>query len=120
MKIKETFDKIMDMEVSRKKFLFLLGGSIFSLAFLSKGAFAQTWLRNDDSVMTNTNEIRGITDGTITRDGDGLVTSFVINGRTITINRDGSDIITGYEDSDYEWTLNRTSDIITSWEVAKK
>jgi hypothetical protein len=117
--IKETFNKIMNLDISRKKFLVLLGGSVLSLTFLSRGALADVWLRNDDSVITNSNEIRGITNGTINRTA-GLVTSIVIDGRTITINRDVNDIITGYEDSDYEWTLTRDGDnIITDWGVAK-
>lgn len=118
--IKEKFNKIMNLEVSRKKFLVLLGASFLSLTFLSKGVLADVWLRNNDSVMTNSNEIRGITNGTINRTA-GLVTSIVIDGRTITINRDINDNIEGYEDSDYEWTLTRGIDNeITAWEVAKK
>jgi len=117
--LKKTFNKIMNLDISRKKFLVLIGASVLSFTFLSKGVLADVWLRNDDSVITNSNEIRGITNGTINRTA-GLVTSVVIDGRTITINRDVNDVITGYEDSDYEWTLTRDVDnVITDWEVAK-
>jgi hypothetical protein len=112
-------DKIMNIEMSRKKFLTLVGSSFLSILFLSKGAFANIWLRNEDSVNTDMNEIRGITNGTISRT-DSLITSFINNGRTITINRDGDDLITGWEDSDYEWTLTKSSGIITEWGVSKK
>jgi len=115
--LKENINKILNTDMSKKKFLALICVSIFSLSFLSRGALANLWLRNTDSVQIDINEIRGITNGTINRTGD-LVSSIVIDGRTITINRDVNDNITGYQDSDYEWTLTRDIDNnITGWSV---
>jgi len=120
MKFKKIINNILEKEMSRKKFIALLGTTVFSLAFLSRGALADVWLRNTDEVKINMNEVRGITNGTITRTA-GLITSIAIDGRTVTVNRDVNDVLTGWEDSDYEWTVSRdVDDNIDEWEVTKK
>lgn len=58
--------------------------------------------------------------GTITRDGDGIITSISKSGgRTITITRDGDGLVSSVNDGTRTFSFSRNaSDQITSWTVS--
>jgi len=57
--------------------------------------------------------------GTITRDGNGYISSITkTGGRTITFTRDGDNYISSFTDSTNTWTITRTGGLISSWSVA--
>lgn len=58
-------------------------------------------------------------DGTITRDGDGYVSSVALTGgRTLTVTRDGNNYISSITDAVRTWTFTRNaSNQVTSWAV---
>lgn len=57
--------------------------------------------------------------GTITRDGDGLISSVALTGgRTLTLSRDVNDAISSITDGTRTWTITRDGDgLISSWAV---
>jgi len=57
--------------------------------------------------------------GTITRDGDGLISSVALTGgRTLTLTRDANDAISSITDGTRTWTITRDGDgLISSWAV---
>ena len=57
--------------------------------------------------------------GSVTRDANGLITSFLrTGGLTFTPTRDVNGFITSITDGTKTWTFTRTNGYITSWSVA--
>lgn len=55
--MKDQIKKIMEKDISRKKFLTLIGSSILAMTFLSKTSLADIWLRDTDETMININNL---------------------------------------------------------------
>ena len=126
-------DKMLNKDVSRKKFLGMIGLGIATFVLSAKGVLAKMLFRNNSGdtfeiITTNSpdatvtiKDVRTVNSGTITRDGGGLITELTQGDRTITVNRDVNDVVTGWEDANYEWELTRGIDNeINSWEVNAK
>ena len=65
--------------------------------------------------------LSNLTNGTITRDGNGNIATITTFGITTTFNRDKDGIITGWENDTHEWTLTRDeSGNITGWTFTEK
>jgi hypothetical protein len=57
-------------------------------------------------------------DGTVTRDGDGFISTIALPSRTLTFTRDGDGYISTISDGTRTWTFTRNaSHQITSWAV---
>jgi hypothetical protein len=124
---------IMNKDISRKKFINMIGAGIISIPFLSKQVLGDIFFRDIDKnsyKLLTENDLIGYSkldgsnsynySGTIERDVNGYIKKLIrTSGLSFDIVRDSNNRISTISDGTKTWTFTRNeNNMITNWSVA--